>query len=80
MIIILPIKLMRISVFDTLSFTKMIYALTEVLKNLHTHCEGNICHFLFDSGPIKVFNLICAMSFYDKNITIHSNKCLNNTL
>ena len=27
---------------DTLSFTKIIYALTEVLKNLHTRCERNI--------------------------------------
>ena len=26
---------------DTVSFTKIIYALTEVLKNSHTHCERN---------------------------------------
>ena len=39
LIIILSVKLIRIS---TLSFMKIIYALTEVLKNLHTHCERNI--------------------------------------
>ena len=27
---------------DTLSFTKIIYGLTEVLKKLHTHCGRNI--------------------------------------
>ena len=29
---------------DTLCFTKIIYALAEVLKNLHTHCERNIVY------------------------------------
>ena len=42
---------------DTLSFTKIIYALNEVLKNLHTYCE-------------KIYELIIKIQIYKKKFKV----------
>ena len=40
---------------DTLSFMKIIYALTEVLNNLHTYCEINIHAYHKNIYKIRIY-------------------------